>query len=76
MNRRALRQCVDGSVLRRSLIVSLIVGTILVAINQGDAILAGEMPVIWKLVLTYIVPFCVATYGAYSACVAHSLMAD
>jgi len=76
MNRKAFKQCVDGSVLRRSLIVSLIVGTILVAINQGDVVLAGEIPVIWKLVLTYIVPFCVATYGAYSACVAQAQRAD
>ena len=42
--------------------------------NQGDTILAGESPVIWKVILTYIVPFCVATYGAYSACVAHAKM--
>ena len=76
MNRKALRLCVDGAVLRRSLLVSIIVGTILVAINQGDVILAGSPLVIWKVVLTYIVPFCVATYGAYSACLAHSLMAD
>lgn len=76
LNRDALRRCVDGPVLRRSLGVSVIVGTILTAINQGDVILAGEQPTIWKVVLTYIVPFCVATYGAYSAYVAHSLAAD
>jgi hypothetical protein len=74
INRSALGMCVDGPVLKRSLAVSAIVGTILCAINQGDAILAGETPVIWKVILTYIVPFCVATYGAYSACVAHSKM--
>lgn len=71
-----MRQCVDGPVLRRSLAVSIVVGTVLVAINQGDVILSGATPNIWKVVLTYIVPFCVATYGAYSACVAHSMMAD
>lgn len=76
MNRKALRQCVDGPVIKRSLGVTVIVGTILTAINQGDVILAGQMPVIWKTVLTYMVPFCVATYGAYSACVAHALMND
>ena len=73
VNRQALRQCVDGPVLKRSLIVALVVGTVLSAINQGDVILSGQSPVIWKIVLTYCVPFCVATYGAYSACVAHSL---
>ena len=51
---------------RRSLIVSLVVGTILVAINQGDVILAGEMPNWLKIGLTYVVPYCVATYGAVS----------
>ena len=76
MNRRALRQCVDAPVLKRSLMVSAIVGTILIAINQGDVILAGGMPPIWKIALTYMVPFCVATYGAYTACMAHSLMAE
>lgn len=74
INREALSQCIDRPVLKRSLAVSAIVGTILCAINQGDAILSGQTPVIWKVILTYIVPFCVATYGAYSACVAHGRM--
>ncbi len=52
---------------RRSFIVSMIVGTVLVAINQGDVILAGEMPNWLKIGLTYVVPYCVATYGAVSA---------
>lgn len=62
-----LRGCFSGPVLRRSLGVSLIVGTALNLINQGDTIFAGSMPVIWKIVLTYLVPFFVATYGAYAA---------
>jgi hypothetical protein len=36
-------------------------------INQGDVILSGQMPVIWKIALTYLVPYLVATYGAYAA---------
>ena len=70
INRDALNQCLDAPVLRRSLGVSVIIGSLLVAINQGDVILAGESPAIWKVALTYAVPFCVASYGAYSACVA------
>ncbi|MEO1190921.1 MAG: nitrate/nitrite transporter NrtS [Pseudomonadota bacterium] len=55
------------AVLRRSAIVALLVGTMLNLINQPDALL-GEMPLdLFKLVLTYLVPFCVATYGAYAA---------
>ena len=52
--------------LRRSLAIALIVGTLLVAINQGNVILGGDFPVslYWKLPLTYCVPFAVATTGA------------
>lgn len=52
---------------RRSLVVALIVGTALNLINQGDALLGGMQPVIWKLILTYFVPFAVASYGSYAA---------
>ena len=41
-------------------------GTVLVAINQGDALLAGrwQAALAWKVPLTYLVPFLVATWGA------------
>jgi len=56
--------CIDNGVPRRSFTVTLIVGTILNLINQGDALFSGR-PINWlKLVLTFIVPYCVATYGA------------
>ena len=47
--------------------VAAVVGTVLNAINQGDVILAGGEPNWLKIALTYCVPFCVATYGAYCA---------
>lgn len=50
--------------IRRALKVSAIVGTILIAINQGDLILAGGVPPIWKIILTYCVPYSVSTYSA------------
>ena len=52
--------------LRRSLLIALIVGTILLAINQGDVLLRAEWPraLWWKAPLTYLVPFIVATWGA------------
>lgn len=56
----------DGT-LKRSLLTSLAVGTILSAINQGDVVLAGEAPNLVKIGLNYLVPFCVATYGGVSA---------
>ena len=62
----ALRQALAPACLRRSLVVALVIGTVLTAINQGDRLLAdGELNV-FKLVLTYVVPSCVATYGACS----------
>jgi hypothetical protein len=51
----------------RSLAVALVVGTILNAINQWEA-MRGRAPVHWpKLALTYCVPYLVATYGAVAA---------
>lgn len=54
--------------LRRSLLAGLLVGTVLTALNQGDAILHGHLTsaLAWKIPLTYCVPFLVATYGALS----------
>ena len=47
-------------------VVALVVGTILNLINQGDAIF-GTASVNWiKIVLTYVVPYAVSTYGAVS----------
>jgi hypothetical protein len=46
--------------------VALVVGTVLNLINQGDALIAGQHIIIVKVVLTYMVPYCVATYGAVS----------
>ena len=50
-----------------ALIVGVIVGTILTAIDRGDFILAGQTPDPLKVGLTYLVPHCVATYGAVTA---------
>ena len=56
----------NRGMLRRSILTSMIVGTILVAINQGTVIVAGEgtAELAWKIPLTYCVPFLVATWGA------------
>jgi hypothetical protein len=56
--------------LRRSSAVAAIVGTVLVGINQGDVIVHGlwhglwPASLLWKVPLTYAVPFAVATVGA------------
>jgi len=63
---RIWRYAVSDGVPRRSFIVALIVGTILNLINQGDALVTGLPVDITKLLLTYLVPYCVSTYGAVS----------
>jgi hypothetical protein len=56
-----------GGVPRRSLIVAIIVGTLVNLINQGDVLFGYAELNLMKLVLTYLVPYGVATYGAVSA---------
>ncbi len=50
----------------RSLLIALVVGTLLTAINQGNLIVQGDLSaaLAWKVPLTYAVPYCVATTGA------------
>jgi hypothetical protein len=64
--RLACWYAVSGGVPWRSLWVALIVGTILNLINQGDALVSGRPLDVLKLVLTYLVPYFVSTYGAVS----------
>lgn len=51
------------ALLRRSTLTDLVVGAILTAINQGTVLIAGNFPaeLLWKIPLTYCVPFCVST---------------
>jgi hypothetical protein len=60
------RCAISDGVPRRSFVVALIVGTILNLINQGDALVTGMPIEVVKLLLTYLVPYCVSTYGAVS----------
>jgi hypothetical protein len=65
MTRQTIWQCcIAPGVPRRSLIAAILVGTILNLINQGDALFGGRHIDWVKVALTYIVPYCVATYGA------------
>jgi hypothetical protein len=63
---RIWRCCISDGVPKRSLVVALVVGTILNLINQGDALFAGAQLNLVKLILTFAVPYAVATYGAVS----------
>lgn len=49
---------------KTAIFISIIVGTILTLINQGEAFLGDAQINYFKLVLTYIVPFCVSLYSS------------
>ncbi len=71
MNRLAI--ALRRDVILRSLKVAAIVGTILVAINQGDAIASGVVTgqLLWKIPMTYLVPYLVSTFASVSAIAKH-----
>lgn len=51
--------------LRKTLLVTVVVGTLLFVINQLDVVIVGEAtPSVWiKAATTYLVPFGVSNYG-------------
>ena len=51
---------------KKAFLTALIVGTVLTVINHGDGLLNGEFPPFWKVLLTYCVPYCVTTWGAFT----------
>lgn len=71
-----LRQCYElamrADIVRRSVKVALLIGTMLTAINQGDILLGGAwLPEFcWKIPLTYVVPYCVSTFASVQAVIA------
>jgi hypothetical protein len=57
------------SVVRRALCFAVVVGTILISINYGDAILAGTVDSSrwYRMGLTVLVPYCVSTLSSVGA---------
>jgi hypothetical protein len=53
-------------IVRLALKTSVFVGSLLNLINQGDALFGPAAVDAFKLGLTYLVPYCVATYSATS----------
>ena len=49
---------------KKAFLTALVVGSVLTAINHGDAIIMGIWPPMLKVALTYSVPYCVTTWGA------------
>jgi methyl-accepting chemotaxis protein len=62
-----LRSTFSLPLMRRNFVVALVVGTLLTAINQGDVLLSTGQVDAMKAVLTYCVPFLVASYGSYNS---------
>jgi len=59
----------EASVRKRAIKVAMLVGSILAVINHGDALLSGDASaMVWiKIVLTFVVPYCVATFASVQA---------
>jgi hypothetical protein len=58
------RYCLSDGVPKRSVFLALIVGTVLNLVNQGEILFGGGKLNLVKILLTYAIPYCVATYGA------------
>jgi hypothetical protein len=56
-------------VVRRALLYAVVVGAILIAINHGDALIAGQVGPErwWKMGLTVLVPYTVSTLSSVGA---------
>lgn len=61
-----LTRALSAAVVRQSMIVAAVVGTLLNCVNQGEAVLGGAEVNVPKLLLTYAIPFFVSTYGAWN----------
>jgi hypothetical protein len=59
----------DRAILGRSAIMCLVVGAVLTFINHGDQLIRGEFDssLLWKVPLTFLVPFLVATFFGAAA---------
>ena len=56
-------------IMRRAFVYAVVVGGILILINHGDYLIAGEVDVRrgFKLLLTPLVPYCVSTLSSVGA---------
>ena len=62
------RLACSPSIVRRSMRYAIGIGTLLVLINHGDAILRRELPIgrMLRMALTVMVPYCVSTASSVS----------
>ena len=62
MGKMTLRQ----GIIRKACLTFVVVGSALLLINHGDTIKVQEYPALWKIGLTYLVPFLVTIWGSIS----------
>jgi hypothetical protein len=62
-------QAFEGAVVRRACVYAVVVGAVLIGINHGDALLAGDVDAArwWKMGLTVLVPYTVSTLSSVGA---------
>jgi len=67
--KRFLVTAIQPTIVRRATLYALVVGPVLVFINHGDAILAGQVSArrVWKMAITFLVPYVVSTLSSMSA---------
>lgn len=63
---RWIARC-DAAVVRRAAWVALVVGPVLVLINQGSSLWSGEALDVGKAALTTVVPFLVSCFSGIAA---------
>jgi len=61
-------------IVRRALKYAVGVGSVLIVINHGDALLRGDVSVVrvLRMILTVIVPYCVSTASSVSSILEHN----
>jgi methyl-accepting chemotaxis protein len=58
---------IESALIKRSAVISILVGSFLTLINQFDAITSGATFSIVAAMISYAVPFCVSLYSGISA---------
>ena len=69
MNPGWFQVATSAQVVRRALKYAVVVGAILIAINHGDALLAGQLDNgrLFRMALTVLVPYAVSTLSSVEA---------
>lgn len=63
-HRSVLRLILQPRIVKAALKVSLVVGTILNVINNGEQFWVHHTVGFWQLAMNFVVPYCVSSYSA------------